>query len=151
MAGGMVISVKREIIYSLIGSLVGTVAMDIVLFLEYYLSGQPLTTSFILFGSIIGRGAGEGLVLHFLFGSILGIIFGILISRFDSFNVDSMGKGIKVGVMAGLVTIPLGCIPFAVMASIPLTIMIPFVTIPHLVWGLVIGGISGYFLINNHA
>jgi hypothetical protein len=144
-------SFPREIMHSLIGSLVGTVAMDFVLFLEYYLSGQPLTTSFILFGSIIGGGTGEGLVLHFLFGSILGLIFGILISRIDYFHVGSVAKGIKVGVMAGLVTIPLGCIPFAVMASIPLTVMIPFVTIPHLVWGLVIGGVSSYLLINHHA
>jgi len=58
--------------------------------------------------------------LHLLLGSVLGIFFGILISRFDAFRIDSMGKGLMVGVMAGLVTIPLGCIPFALVVGVPL-------------------------------
>ena len=142
----MGISFPREIRYGLASCLVGTVAMDIVLLLQYHLFGQPLTTSFILYGSIIGGGTGEGLVLHLLFGAMLGLLFGALISRFDAFRIDSMGKGLKVGVTAGLVTIPLGCVPFAAVAGVPLMIMIPFVFLPHLTWGLVMGGLTSHLL-----
>jgi hypothetical protein len=105
-----------------------------------------LATSFILYVSLIRRGAEEGLVLHLLFGSMLGLMFGVLISRFDAFSIDSMSKGLKVGSLAGLATIPLGCVPFAVFAGVPLTVMLPFVFLPHLVWGLVMGGLKNYLL-----
>jgi uncharacterized membrane protein YagU involved in acid resistance len=142
----MNISLSREIKYGLISCLIGTVAMDLVLSLEYYISGQPLTTSFMLFGSIIGGGTWEGLILHLLFGSVLGLMFGVLISRFDALRIDSNSKGLKVGVAAGLATIPLGCVPFAIIADVPLTVMLPFVFLPHLVWGLVMGGVVNYLL-----
>lgn len=48
--------------------------------------------------------------------------------------------------MLGLITIPLGCVPFAVIAGVPLTVMLPFVFIPHIVWGLVMGGFANYLL-----
>jgi len=146
----MGVSFSREMRFGLIGSLVGTVVMDIILFLEYYLSGQPLTTSFMLFGSLVGGGAGEGVVLHLLFGSVLGLLFGMSMSQFDALRINSVGKGLKVCVMAGLVPIPLGCVPFAIVAGVPLTIMLPFVIIPHLVWGLVIGGVSSYLMMTRH-
>jgi hypothetical protein len=139
-------SSSREIKYGLASCLMGTVAMDIALLVEYQLSGQPLTTSFILYGSLIGGGTEEGLVLHLLFGSMLGIVFGILISRFDALRIDSMGKGLRVGAAAGLATIPLGCVPFALVAGVPLTVMLPFVFVPHLVWGLVMGGLTSHLL-----
>jgi hypothetical protein len=138
----------REIRYGLIACLIGTIAMDIVVVLEYFLIGQPLNTSFVLFGKLVGAGAILGVFLHLLFGSVLGIFFGILISRFDAFRISSLGKGLMVGVMAGLVTIPLGCIPFALVVGVPITTMIPFVTMPHLVWGLVMGWLTNYFLVH---
>ncbi len=141
-------SFSREIRYGLISCLIGTVAMDIVVVLEYFITGQPLNTSFVLFGQLVGRGMMMGVLLHLIAGSVLGILFGTLISRFDAFRIDSMGKGLKVGVIAGLVTIPLGCIPFALVVGVPVTTMIPFVTMPHLVWGLVMGWLTNYLLAN---
>lgn len=41
--------------------------------------------------------------------------------------------------------------PFAILVGVPLTTMIPFVTTPHLVWGLVMGRLMGYFLIDLNA
>ena len=90
-----------------------------------------------------------GVFLHLLFGSVLGLLYGILISSFDVFRIESMSKGLKVGVMAGLITIPLGCIPFALVVGVSLTTMIPFVTMPHLVWGLVMGWFT-YYLLNTY-
>jgi ethanolamine transporter EutH len=147
----MGLSITREIRYGLISCLIGTVAMDAVVVLEYSITGQPLDTSFVLFGRLVGGGVMVGVFLHLLFGSMLGILFGILISRFDAFRIDSLGKGLKVGVMAGLVTIPLGCVPFALVVGVPLTTMIPFVAAPHLVWGLVMGWLTSHLLISRGA
>jgi hypothetical protein len=139
-------SFTREIRYGLIACLIGTVAMDMTVILEYSITEQPLNTSFVLFGKLVGGGVIAGVFMHLLFGSVLGVIFGILISRFDILRIDSMGKGLMVGIIAGLVTIPLGCIPFAIVVGVPLTTMIPFVTMPHLVWGLVVGWFTNYLL-----
>lgn len=146
MVDTLSLTVSRGIRYGLISCLIGTAAMDITVIIEFFITGQPLDTSFVLYGQLIGEGVMVGFLLHLLFGSILGLMFGILISRFDAFHIDSVRKGLKVGVLAGLVTIPLGCIPFALVVGVPLTTMIPFVTMPHLVWGLVMGWFTNYFL-----
>jgi len=78
-------------------------------------------------------------MLHIFFDSALGIIFGIAISRIDALRIDSTAKGLKVGIAAGLITIPMGCVPFALAVGVPTTTMTPFVTTPHLVWGTVMG------------
>jgi hypothetical protein len=71
--------------------------MDLVVILEYFITGQPLNTSFVLFGQLIGGGVMVGIFLHLLFGSILGLLYGALISNFDAFSIDSMSKGLKGG------------------------------------------------------
>jgi hypothetical protein len=146
MVDTLSLTVTREIRYGLLSCLIGTAAMDFVVILECFITGQPLNTSFVLYGQLIGEGVIVGFLLHLLFGSMLGIMFGILISHYNAFHIDSVSKGLKVGVMAGLVTIPLGCIPFALVVGVPLTTMIPFVTMPHLVWGLVMGWLTNYLL-----
>lgn len=90
-------------------------------------------------------------MLHVLFGTMLGILFGVTVSRFDAFRIDSVRKCLWHDVLAGLITIPLGCVPFAILVSVPLTTMIAFVTTPHLVWGLVMGRLMGYFLVDLNA
>jgi uncharacterized membrane protein YagU involved in acid resistance len=126
--------------------MIGTLVMDIVVIIEYIITGEPLNTSFVLYGALIGAGVWIGFVLHVLFGSALGILFGLLISRFDLLRIDSMGKGLWVGLVAGLITIPLGCIPFALIVGVPLLQMISMVTVPHLVWGLALGSLTWRFL-----
>lgn len=137
---------SREIRYGWIACLIGTAAMDAVVILENALTGQPLDTAFILFGRLVGGGVLVGFVLHILFGSALGIIFGLAITRIPALRIDSTAKGLKVGIAAGLITIPIGCVPFAVAVGVPLTTMIPFVAAPHLVWGIVMGWLTHHLL-----
>ena len=136
------ISLSREIRYGWMACLIGTAAMDAVVILENAMTGQPVDTSFVLFGQLVG-GVIAGFFIHILFGSALGIAFGIAISRIDALRIDSTAKGLKVGIAAGLITIPMGCVPFAVAVGVPITTMIPFVTVPHLVWGIVMGWLNG--------
>ena len=123
-------SLSREIRYGWMACLIGTAAMDAVIILENAMTGQPLNTSFVLFGQLVGGGIVVGFILHILFGSALGIVFGVAISRIDALRIDSATKGLKVGIAAGLITIPMGCVPFALAVGVPMTTMIPFVTTP---------------------
>jgi uncharacterized membrane protein YagU involved in acid resistance len=137
---------SKEVRSSWIACIIGTIAMDMVVMIEYFLTDTPLNTSFVLYGALIRAGVWAGFVLHFLFGSILGIIFGLLISRFAVLSINSTRKGLKVGLAAGLITIPLGCIPFALIVGVPLLQMISMVTLPHIVWGIVLGALTSVLL-----
>jgi uncharacterized membrane protein YagU involved in acid resistance len=142
----MNVLLSREVRASWIACMVGTVAMDIVVVIEYFLTGEPLNTSFVLYGALIGAGVGTGFVLHILFGSMLGIVFGIVISKVKALRIDSFNKGLRVGLFAGLITIPLGCIPFAIIVGVPLMQMVSMVTLPHLVWGFTLGAVASYLI-----
>ena len=120
--------------------------MDALVILENAMTGQPLDTSFVLFSRLVGGGVIVGFILYILFGSALGIIFGTAITRIDALRIDSAAKGLKVGIAAGLITIPMGCVPFAIAVGIPIKTMIPFVTAPHLVWGTVMGWLTNFLL-----
>lgn len=134
------------IVVSVIGSMVGTIAMDLVMVGEFLLKGMPADTYLALIGSIVGGGVPLGVVLHLVAGSLLGLFFGAAVLLIDALSVDSIGKGVTLGVLAGIVTIPLGCVPFAIITGVPIATMLSFSTIPHLVWGAVLGVIAGYGL-----
>jgi hypothetical protein len=134
---------SRAIKFGLIGSLAGTIAMDLIMIVESLLIGEPVDGFVALIGSVVGGGSLEGVGLHLLIGSLLGILFGTAISKVRSFSIESVWKGVWLGVLAGLVTIPLGCVPFAIIIDFPVIEMVRFSFIPHLVWGAVLGLIAG--------
>ena len=133
----------RVIKFGLIGSLAGTVAMDLVMVVESLIIGQPLDGFVALIGSVVGGDALVGVVVHLLMGSLLGFLFGIAIYQVRALNIDSVQKGVWLGVLAGLVTIPTGCVPVAIVTHVPIVEMVSFSFVPHLVWGAVLGVITG--------
>ncbi len=70
---------SRAIKFGLIGSLAGTIAMDVVMVVESLIIGAPVDGFVALIGSIVGGGALVGVVLHLLMGSLLGLLFGIAV------------------------------------------------------------------------
>ena len=135
---------SKAIKFGVIGSLAGTLAMDLVMVVESLIIGMPVDSFVALIGSVVGGGALVGVVLHLLMGSLLGLLFGIAITKVRFLNIDSVRKGVWLGVLAGLVTIPLGCVPTAVVAGVPIIEMVSFSFVPHLVWGAVLGVVAGY-------
>jgi ethanolamine transporter EutH len=129
--------------YGLIGSLAGTIAMDVVMVVEALILGEPLNIFLALIGSVVGGGPLVGLVLHLLMGTLLGLLFGAAVYYIDVLTIDSMRKGVWLGLLAGLVTIPFGCVPTALVAGVPVIEMVSFSFIPHLVWGAILGVIAG--------
>jgi len=130
----------------IIGSLAGTLAMDAVMVVEALILGEPLDVFVALIGSVVGGGSLVGVALHLLMGTLLGLLFGLAIYYIPILNVRSLRQGVWLGLLAGLITIPLGCVPFALIADVPVVEMVSFSFIPHLVWGAVLGVVAGYAL-----
>jgi hypothetical protein len=135
---------SRAIKVGLIGSLAGTLAMDVVMVVESLIIGEPVDGFVALIGSVVGGGALVGVVLHLLMGSLLGLLFGIAIWQVRLLTIDSVRKGVWLGLLAGLVTIPLGCVPVAIVTDVPIVEMVSFSFVPHLVWGAVLGLVAGF-------
>lgn len=136
----------RAIKFGVIGSLAGTIAMDLVMVVESLIMGEPVDSFVALIGSVVGGGTLVGVVIHLLMGSLLGLLFGAAVSKVPYLHISSWRRGVWLGLLAGLVTIPLGCVPFALIIDFSVVEMVSFSSIPHLVWGAVLGAIAGYML-----
>ncbi len=139
-------SFTRVVTYGVLGSLAGTIAMDVVIVAESLMIGEPVTSYLTLIGSVLGGGAPLGMMMHLVMGSLLGLVFGVAVHWVDLLRIHTFWKGVWLGVLAGLVTIPLGCVPFAVATGVPIAFMVTFSFIPHLVWGAALGIVAGYGL-----
>lgn len=127
----------------LLGGFIATILMDIVMFIEFFLMKQKITTNYAVIGSAVGGGVWLGLILHFIIGPTLGLIFGVIVSSFKSLHIDTLKKGVILGTLAGIITIPLGCVPTAILSKVPILDLVSFSAIPHLVWGSALGYIVG--------
>ena len=107
--------------------------------------GLPPYTYLELIGSILGGGILLGVVLHILLSLVLGFIFVAVVLNFDSIRITTIRKGFTLGILAGAVTI-IGCVPFAIIAGVPITEILSFSTIPHIVFGAICGIVVGYGL-----
>jgi hypothetical protein len=99
-------------------------------------------------GEKLGYGALVGILVHNLVGLTGGIVFSLLVLNVKALRIDSGRKGIMLGIAAGALTIPLGCIPLAIWLNQPMLDVIAFSLLPHLVWGTVLGWTVGYGLLS---
>jgi hypothetical protein len=136
---------SKEIKFGVLGSIVGMLVMDLVMIVEFSIMGLPLDTYLALIGSVVGRGVPVGVIIHLLFGSIMGIVCGVAVLKIDALGIDSFRKGVGLGVLVGIATIPF-CIVFAIIANVPIADMLTFSIPAHLTWGAVLGVIAGYGL-----
>jgi len=96
--------------FGLIAGLVATIVIDLILMGYLLFRGQPAddgfavigdTTAgfFALFGIHVAGGVLPGLVWHYLIGFALGLIFGAAVTRFDALRLNSMKKGVGLGIL----------------------------------------------------
>jgi len=119
--------------------------MDLVVVGELSMMGLPALTYLDLIGSVFGGGVPLGALVHLLIGSFLGLVFSVPVLKVNALRIDTVRKGVVLGFLAGLVSISF-CVPFAILISEPIAEVLSFMTIPHLVWGTVLGVVAGYGL-----
>ena len=132
-------TMPRALGLGLIGGLLGTILMDAVMIATFLSVDQPADLFFTKVGEKLGGGATIGIVLHNIIGMTGGVIFALLVMSIPALRIDRMRKGLLLGVTAGVITIPLGCIPLAIWLGESIIDVIAFSIIPHLVWGTVLG------------
>jgi hypothetical protein len=136
-------TLKRALVFCTAGSVAGLLLMDLVMVVEFSFANLPAVTYLELIGSVFGGGVVAGIVAHFVLGAVMGIALGIAVVKVDILSITTMGKGVLLGVAAGAITIPFGCVPFALLIGQPVFQVLSFSTVPHLVWGLVLGLAAG--------
>ena len=137
------IALVRSIGMGVIGSLLGTLAMDVVMLVEFSIQGQPLLTYLDLIGSIFDGGIPVGALVHVLMGSFLGLVFMVPVLTIDALRIDTLKRGAVVGFLIGLVSI-VACVPVALLSHLPIPTVLSFMALPHLVWGTVTGLVVAY-------
>ena len=138
-------SFTRGIGVGVVGSLVGTAAMDLGMVVEFMVMGLPVLTYLDLIGSVFGGGIPIGTLVHVVMGVLLGIIFVIPLLIINVLRVDSVKKGVVLGFLIGLGSIS-ACVAMAFLVHLPIVQVLSFMTIPHLIWGTVFGIAVGYGL-----
>jgi len=137
-------ALSKRIMIGAFGGVLGMLAMDIVIVIEFAFAKLPLSTYLMLIGSVFGGGIFTGLITHIVFGAFLGAFSCMIITKIKILRIRTVKQGLVIGLVVGLISIPLGCIPFAMLIRQPILKLISFSSIPHLVWGAVFGLVAGY-------
>ena len=132
------IALLRGIAVGVIGSVVGTLAMDVAMIIEFLLQGWPVLTYLDLIGSVFGGGIPVGVLVHVVLACLLGLVFALPVLKISVLRIDSLRRGLIVGFVIGLLSIG-ACVPFALLTRLPMLTVLSFMAIPHLVWGTVTG------------
>jgi hypothetical protein len=138
----------RGIEFGLVGGVVGTILMDIVMVATFLMVGEPGDAFFTMVGEKFGGGAVIGIALHNVVGLTGGFVFALSVLSIPRLRIESRWKGLTLGITAGAITIPVGCIPLAIWLGKPILIVIAFSALPHMVWGTVLGLTVGYGLLS---
>ena len=137
------ISFARGIGVGIIASIVGTIMMDLGMIVQFLVAGQPALTYLVLIGSVFGGGIPVGTLVHIVTTVVLGIIFSVPVLTIDALRVDTVKKGVLLGFLTGVGSIS-ACVPFAFLLHRPIPVILSFMAIPHLIWGIGLGFVAGY-------
>jgi hypothetical protein len=148
----------KAIVWGLIGGFVGTIIMDLVIVGFFTVVGMPIDLIYSFIGEVaesfflriginISGGVLLGAFMHFFLGLALGGLFGAGVSQIRSLRVDSLRKGVLLGILyieiasqPILVTAPL----LREMTSSEIFQWYGLSTVMHLIYGIILGGTLSY-------
>lgn len=165
----------RTIGYGAIGGFVGSLAMIPLEMAIAIVSGMPANAVVqamgLMFGANMDNAMMVGLGMHMLTGSIIGVIFGAIVGGVGKLRITGYGKGIGLGVAAGMIAFAVLFIPISMLAMPPVLMkmmsqmnpgmsqqqimtalqgampgMIGISAIAHLIYGVVLGGVTSVLL-----
>jgi hypothetical protein len=136
----------RGILYGVLGGVAGILAMDVVMVVEFLLAQMAPTTYLRLIGSVFGADVAVGVIVHLVVGALPGLGLGVAVVKVKALQIDTIKKGLRLGFLVGVLSIPLGCVPFALLIDVSVLRLLAFSTLPHLAWGSVLGVVLGHGL-----
>jgi hypothetical protein len=150
----------RGIIVGLAGGLAGTIAMHVFGVGIFLVMGQPTSISFSIIGDAVASfftrlgielagGAPLGMVVFYLLGLALGVTFVVLVLRIDAFRLDSIKKGVGLGILyVEVLSLPLLAMATLVlnMTAAATALWFGVSVVMHLAYGAVMGAVVSYGL-----
>jgi NADH:ubiquinone reductase (H+-translocating) len=108
-------SLKREVFFVVIGSVLGAVTMVIPRMLFEVGMGLPYYLTWIAFGHIVGvyspQSASAGIAIHMLTAISIGVVVGIFLYKSGILNISKVSNGLLYGLFAGSVVLIIFFIP----------------------------------------
>jgi NADH dehydrogenase FAD-containing subunit len=116
-------SLKREVLYVVVGAIIGAVTMILPRTIYEFISGVPYYTSWIIFGHVIGvyssYAATAGFIIHLITAASIGIVVGIFLYKTNILNISKPINGLIYGIFAGTIIFVVWAIPVNEFILIP--------------------------------
>ncbi|MDH3677621.1 MAG: NAD(P)/FAD-dependent oxidoreductase [Nitrosopumilus sp.] len=105
-------SLKKEVFFVSIGSLVGAFTMHLPrMFLDLF-GDSSYNIMLLVFARVINSSQPEvGLALHFFVATIIGIVTGVFLHKVFRFNISRVPRGLAFGIISGVVVFLVFAIP----------------------------------------
>jgi hypothetical protein len=151
---------SRGLVVGLIGGLAGTIAMHVFGVGIFLVMGQPTSISFSIIGDAtasffarlgveLAGGAPLGMVVFYLLGLALGVTFVAFVVRIDALRLDSIKKGVGLGILyVEVLSLPLLAMATLVlnMTATATALWFGVSVVMHLAYGAVMGAVVSYGL-----
>src|SRR6185312_13217954 len=98
-------SLKREVLFVVIGAMLGAVSMLIPTVFEVGM-GIPYYVTWVAFGHVIGvysSNAAAGIAIHAITAISIGIVIGVFLYKTGILNISKISNGFLYGLLAGSV------------------------------------------------
>jgi NADH dehydrogenase len=116
-------SLKREVLYVVIGAIIGAITMILPRTIYEFITGQPYYISWIIFGHVIGVyssfAATAGFIIHLITAVSIGVATGIFLYKTNILNISKPINGFFYGIFAGTIIFIVWAIPINEFVLIP--------------------------------
>jgi hypothetical protein len=87
-------SIKREVLYVIVGAIIGAITMILPRTIYEFISGIPYDIPWIIFGHVIGiyssYAAIAGFIIHLITAISIGIVTGIFLYKTNILNISNL-------------------------------------------------------------
>jgi hypothetical protein len=151
---------RKGLLLGVAGGVAATVVIDLVTAGVLPLMGLPADGGFsvigdtaagflALFGIGVAGGVPLGVVLHYLIGAALGVLFAAAVTRIPALRLSSIKKGVGLGILyAEIISLPIVLMPPIILklGASEAARWFGFCLVMHAIWGTVLGIVVAYGL-----
>ncbi|HEX2408959.1 MAG TPA: FAD-dependent oxidoreductase [Nitrososphaeraceae archaeon] len=116
-------SLKREVLFVVIGAIIGAITMILPRTIYEFITGQPYYISWMIFGHVIGVYSSyapiAGFVIHLITAISIGVATGIFLYKTNILNISKPINGFIYGIFAGTIIFIVWAIPINEFVLIP--------------------------------